>query len=183
MDDVQPNLVPTPPHHPKLPHPDPPPDTADMMLGAVRDGQRVDVGALPQGVRWKHVSMTDVICIDDVYTTADADPAGVVDGACTKWMDSSVYTDVTPTSRAPATEVPAAFLMQDNLLWVSLTMKNLSEAQTAAIRAVPGMERAHIHSAKDARSELQTYVTADPQRWQDVKGHMANALPTQADLS
>ena len=107
-----------------------------MMLGAGRDGQRVDVGPLPQGVRWKHVSVTDVIRIDEVYTTADAEPAGVVDGEGTKWMDSSVYADVTLTLGAPATQVPAAFLMQDKLLSVSLMMRNLSEAQTAAIRAV-----------------------------------------------
>ena len=153
-----------------------------MMLGAVRDGKRVDVGTLPQGVRWKHVSVTDINRIDDVYTTADADPAGFVDGAGTKWMDRSVYADVTLTSRAPATEVPGAFLIQDKLLCVSLTMRNLSDAKTAAIRAVPGMERAHIQSAKDTRSELQTYGTADPPRWQEVKGHMANTLPPQADL-
>ena len=120
------------------------PPISNMMLGAVRDGQRVDVGTRPQGVRWKHPSVKDVIRIDDVYTTANADPAGVVDGAGTKWMDSSVYVDVTLTSAAPTTEVPTAFLVQDKLLWVSLTMRNLSDAQTAAIRAVPGMERAHI---------------------------------------
>ena len=142
----------------------------------------MDVGTLPQEVRWKHVSVTDVIRINDVYTTANADPAGVVDGAGTKWMDSSVYAGGTLTSRAPATEVPAVFLMQDKLLWVLLTMRNLSEAQTAALRAVPGMETAHIQSAKDARSELQTYATADPERGQEVKGHMANALPPQAGL-
>ena len=72
--------------------------------------------------------------------------------------------------------------MQDKLLWVSFTMRNLSEAQTAAIRAVPGMERAHIQSAKDARGELQAYVTADPDGFKEVKGHMANTLPPQADL-
>ena len=72
-----------------------------MMVGAVCDGQRVDVGTLPLGVRWKHVSVTDVIRIDDVYTTADAEPAGVVDLAGTKWMDSSVYADVTLTLGAP----------------------------------------------------------------------------------
>ena len=44
------------------------------------------------------------------------------------------------------------------------------------------MERAHIQSAKDARGELQAYVTANPQRWHEVKGHVANALPPQADL-
>ena len=133
-----------------------------MMMGAVRDGQRVDVGMLPQGVQWKHVSVTDVIHIDDVYTTAEAEPAGVVDGAGTKWMDNSVYADVTLTSGALAIEVLAAFLMQDKLLWVSLTMRNLSEAQTAAIHAVRGMERAHIQSAKDARGELEAYMMADP---------------------
>ena len=124
----------------------------------------MDVGTLPKGVRWKHVNVTDVIRIDDVYTTADTDLAGVVDGTGTKWMDSSVYADLTLTSGAPATEVPATFLMQDKLLWVSLTMRNLSNAQTAAIRAVAGMETAHIQfqSAKDARGELQAYVTANP---------------------
>ena len=81
-----------------------------------------------------------------------------------------------------ATEVRASFLMQDNLLWVSLMMRNLSDSQTAAIHAVPGMERAHIQSTKDASGELQAYVTGDPERWQEVKGHMANALPPQADL-
>ena len=126
----------------------------NMMLGVVRDGRRVDVGTLPQAVRWKHVSMRDVIRIDNVYTTADADPAGVVHGACTKWMDSSVYADVTLTSGAPATEVPAAFLMQDKLPWVSLMMRNLSDTQTEAIHTVRGMERANIQSAKDARGEL-----------------------------
>ena len=112
------------------------------------------------------MSVTDVIRIDDVYTTAGAKPAGVVDGAGTKWMDSSVD----------------AYVTQDKLLWVSLTTRNLSEAQTAVTHAVPGMERAHIQSAKDARGELQAYVTADPQRWQEVRGHMANALAPQADL-
>ena len=59
---------------------------------------------------------------------------------------------------------------------------NLSDAQAAAVRAVPGMERAHIQLAKKATGELQEYVAAQPQRWQEVKGHMANALPPQADL-
>ena len=116
----------------------------NLMPVAVCDGQEVDVGTLPQGVQWKHVSVADVIHIDDVYTTPDAEPAGVVDGAVTKWMDCSVCADVTLTSGAPATEFLAAFFMQDKLLWVSLTMRNLSDTQTAAIRAVPGMERAHI---------------------------------------
>ena len=120
------------------------PPIRHMMLGAVRDGQRVDVGTLPQGVRWKHVSVTDVIRIDDVYTTPDAEPAGVVDGAGTKWLGCPVSADVTLTSGAPATEVPAPFLTQDKLLWVSLTIRNLSDEQTAAMRAVPSMERAHI---------------------------------------
>ena len=69
-------------------------------------------------------------------------------------MDSSVYADVTLPSGATTTEVLAAFLMQDKLPWVSLTMRNLSDAQTAAIHPVPGMERAHIQSAKDVRGEL-----------------------------
>ena len=153
----------------------------NMMLAAVRDGQRLDVGTLPQGVRWKHVSVKDVIRLDDVYPTVDADPAGVVDGVGTKWIDSSVYSNLTLTSGAPATQVLAAFLMQDKLLRVSLTMRNLSDAQMAAIHTVPGMERPHIQSIKDARSELQTYVTAH-RRWQEVKGHMAHTLPPQADL-
>ena len=121
-------------------------------------------------------------CIDDVYAAPDAEPVGAVDGAGTKWKDCSVYAGVTLTSGAPATEVRAAFLMQDKLLWVSLTMRNLFDAHAAVVRAVPGMERAHIQSAKKARGELQEYVTADPQRRQEVKGHMANALPPQADL-
>ena len=125
----------------------------NMMLGAVCDGQRVDVGALPQGVQWKHVSVTDVIRIDDAYTALDAEPAGVVDWAGTRWLDCSMYDDVTLTLGAPAPKVPAAFLMQDKLLWVLLTMRNLSDAQTATVRAVPGMERAHIQSAKEARGE------------------------------
>ena len=115
-----------------------------MMLGAACDGERVDVGALPQGVQWKHVIVTDVLRIDDAYTAPDAKPAGVVDWAGTRWLECSKYDDVTLTLGAPATKVPAAFLMQDKLLWVSLTMRNLSEAQTAAVRAVPGMETAHI---------------------------------------
>ena len=61
-------------------------------------------------------------------------------------------------------------------------MRNLSDAQAAAVRAVPGMERAHIQLAKNTRGELQDYLAADPQRWQEVKGHMANALPPQANL-
>ena len=76
------------------------PPIRNMILGAVPDGQRVDMGTLPQGVRWKHVSVTDVIRIDDVYTAPDAEPAGVVDGADTRWMDCSVYADVTLTSGA-----------------------------------------------------------------------------------
>ena len=52
------------------------PPIRNMILGAVHDGQRVDVGTLPQGVRWKHVSVADVIRIDDVYTMANADPRG-----------------------------------------------------------------------------------------------------------
>ena len=153
-----------------------------MMLRAIHNGQRVDVGMLPEGVRWKHVSATDVIRINDVYTTAEADPAGVVDGAGTKWVDSSVYAEVTLASGAPATEVLVVFFMQDKLFWMSLTTRNLSDAQTAAVRAVPGMEWAHIQSAKDASAQLQEYVAADPQWWQEVKGRMANALPPQADL-
>ena len=98
-------------------------------------------------------------------------------------MGSSVYADVTLTSGAPSTEVSAVFLMQDKFLWVLLMMRNLCEAQTAAIRAVPGMERAHIPSPKDARGELQAYVTANPQRWQEVKGDMANALPLKPTSS
>ena len=137
----------------------------NMMLGALRDDQRVDVGTLPQGVQWKHASVTDVIRMDDVYTVPNAEPAGVVDRAGTKWMDCSVYADVTLISGAPATEVPAAFLMQDKLLWVSLMIRNLFDAQTAAICAMPGMPRAHIRLAKDASGELQAYVMADPHRW------------------
>ena len=154
----------------------------NMMLGAVFDGQSVDVGTLPQGVQWKHVSVTDVIRIDDMYTALDAEPAGVVDGAGTRWMDYSVYADVTLTSGAPTTQVPTALHMHDKLLLVSLTMRNLSDAETAAVRAVRGMGRAHNQAARDARGELQAYVTADPHRWQEVKGHMANAVPPQADL-
>ena len=120
------------------------PPIRNMMLGAVRDGQRVDVGTLPQGVRWKHASVTGVIRVDSVCTTADADTAVVVDGVGSNRMDSSVYADMMLTSGPPATEVLAAFLKQDKLLWVPLTIRNLSDAQTAAIRAVPGMERAHI---------------------------------------
>ena len=93
-----------------------------------------------------------------------------------------MYADVTLTLGAPETKVPAAFLVQDKLLWVFLTMRNLSEAQTAAIREVPSMGRAHIQLAKDARGELQEYVTADPRRWPEVKGHLANTLPPQADF-
>ena len=120
------------------------PPIRNMMLGAVRDGQKVDVETLPQGVRWKQVSVTDVIRTDKVCTSLDAEPVGAVDGAGTRWMDCSVYADVTPASGAPTTEVPAAFLMQDNLLWVSLTMRNLSDVQTGAMPADTGMERAHI---------------------------------------
>ena len=77
------------------------PPIRNMMMGAVCDGQRV--------VQWKHVSVTDVIRIDDVYATPDPEAAGVVDGPSTKWMDGSVYADVTLTSGAPTTEVLAAF--------------------------------------------------------------------------
>ena len=113
---------------------------------------------------------------------ADADTAGVMEGAGTKSICSSVYADVTLTSGAPATECLAAFLMQDNLLWVSRTMRKLSEAHTAAIRVAPRMERAHIQTAKVAKSELQMYPTSNPQRWQEVKHQMANTLPPQAGL-
>ena len=88
------------------------------------------------------------------YGVQDAEPAGAVDGAGTKWKDCSVCADVTVTSGAPAREVPVAFLMQDKLPWVSLMMRNLSDAQAAAVRTVLGMDRAHIQSAKDARGEL-----------------------------
>ena len=149
------------------------PPIRNMMLGAVCDGQRVNVGTVPHGVRWKQVSMTDVIRMDDVYAAPDAKPAAAVDGAGMKWKDCSVCANVTLTSRAPATEVPAAFLMRAKLPWVSLMMKNLSDAQAAALRTVPGMGRTRIQSAKNARGELQEYVVANPQRCQEVKGHIA----------
>ena len=76
------------------------PPIRNMMLGAVCDGQRVDVGTLPQRVRWKHVSVTDVVRIDDVYTAPNAEPAGVLDRSGTKWMECSVYASVTLTSGA-----------------------------------------------------------------------------------
>ena len=139
------------------------PRIRNMLLGAVRDAQRVDVGTRAQGVGWKHVNVTDVIRIDDVYLTPDAEPAGVVDGAGTKWMDCSVYANVTLASAAPTTEVPVAFLVQDKLLWVSLTMRNLSEAQTAAIRAVPSMGRAHIESA-NRRPQMDNVPRGGPHR-------------------
>ena len=158
------------------------PPIRNMMLGAVRDGQWADVGMLPQGLRWKHVNVVDIIRIDDVYAVPDAEQDAATDGAGTKWKDCFVYINVTLSSGAPVTDVPAAFLMQDKLLWVSFTMRSLSDAEVAALRTMPGMERAHVQSAKGARGEIQEYVVADPQRWQEVKGHMVNALPPQADL-
>ena len=138
------------------------PPICNMMPGAVCDGHRVDVGPLRQEVQWNHVSVMHVIRIDDVYMTPDAELAGVVDGAGTRWMDCCVYGDVTPTLGG----FPAAFTMQDKLLSVPLAMRILSDTQKAAIPAVSGTESAHIQSAKDARCELQAYMTADPQRWQ-----------------
>ena len=41
------------------------PPIRNMFLEAVRDGQRLDVGTLPQGVRWKNVSVSDVTRIDE----------------------------------------------------------------------------------------------------------------------
>ena len=158
------------------------PQIRGMLLGEVRDGQRVDVATLPQGERWKHVAIMDVVRIDDVYAVPDADETNTIDGAGTKWKDCGVYADVTLSSGAAATNVPAAFLMQDKVLWVALTMKTLSDAQTTAVRMVPGMERAHTGAAKQARTEVLEHVNADPQRWAEVRGHMANALPNQADL-
>ena len=155
------------------------PAIRNMLLGAVRDGQRVDV---PQGERWKHVGIVDVVRIDDVYAVPDADDANTTDGAGTRWRESGVYADVTLSSGAAATDVPASFLVQDKVLWVALTMKTLSDAQKTTIRMIPGMERAHIGTAKQARTEVLEYVNTDPQRWAEVRGHMANALPNQADL-
>ena len=85
-----------------------------------------------------------------------------------------MYADVTLSSGATATDVPASFLMHDKILWVALIMKTLSDVQTTAIRMVPGMEQAHTGAATQARAEIQEYVTADPQRWAEVRGHMAN---------
>ena len=92
------------------------PPIPNMMLEAVHDGQRLDVGILPQGVRWKHVSVTDVIRINDVYAAPDAEPVGTMDGAGTKYKDCSVYADATLTLGASTIEVLAAFFMQDKLL-------------------------------------------------------------------
>ena len=136
----------------------------NMMLRAVRDARGLDVGTLPLGVRWKHVSVTDIICIDDVYAAPNAKTTAALDGAETKWKGCSVYADVTMTFGTPASEVPAVFLMQDKLLWMSLTMRNLSNAQVAAGRTILGMERAHIRSAKSARAELQDYMVANPHK-------------------
>ena len=61
-------------------------------------------------------------------------------------------------------------------------MKTLSDAQTTAICMIPGMERAHTGAAKQAGAEVQEYVNADPQRWAEGRGHMANTLPNHADL-
>ena len=89
---------------------------------------------------------------------------------------------MTLSSGSSATDVLVAFIMQDKLLWVSFTMWDLSDAQAAAIHTVLGMERAHVQWAKAARMELPEYLTAHPQQWKGANGHMANALPPQADI-
>ena len=89
-----------------------------------------------------------------------------------------MYADATLFWGGGGTNVPVLFLMQDKMPLVSLAMKSLSDAQkTTAIRVIPGLERADVYAAKQAKSEILEYVNTDPQRWADVKGHMADALP------
>ena len=143
----------------------------------------MDVTTFPQGERWKHVGIVDVVRIDDVYAVPDAEDANTTDRAGTKWRESGVYADITLCSGAAATGVPASFLMHDQVLWVALTMKTHSNAQTTAVRMIPGMERAHTGAAKqDGGGGVQEYVNADTQQWAEVTGHMANTLPNHADL-
>ena len=64
-------------------------------------------------------------------------------------------------------------------------MKDLSEAQAAAVRRIPGMERPYTRLAKRAKGRgdrVRDRRPTDPQRWAKVKGHMVKALPQQADL-
>ena len=57
--------------------------------------------------------------------------------------------------------MPASFLLQDKILWVTLTMKDLLEAKTLSLRKMPGMERVHAGSVRAARAEVLVYVGAD----------------------
>ena len=125
------------------------PPIRNMLLGPVRNGQLVDVAMLPLGEHLKHVGMVHIVRIDDVYVVPDASPENTVDGARTRWKEDGVYADVTLSSGAPTTDVPVPFLMRDKILLVSLTMKTLS-AQVPVARIIPGMERAHVGSAKEA---------------------------------
>ena len=68
-----------------------------------------------------------------------------------------VYANVTLSSVASTADVLVLFLMQDKILWVSLTMKTLSDTQTTAVRMIPGWREATL--VRRSRPEGKSWST------------------------
>ena len=113
------------------------PPIIGAFLSAREANHRVDLNTLPTDRRWKHIAVTDVIRVNDVYVSAQRDlaTADLTDAKGAQWHDYGALADVTLATSATASRVRISFILQDQVLLSAWACKDIGEDQVATLRS------------------------------------------------
>ena len=112
------------------------------FLSAKEANQRVDdLNTLPADCKWKHIVVSDLIRVDDVYDSAQGDLAAnnLTDAKGAQWHDYGALADVTLATSATASRVAISFILQDQVLLSAWACKDIREDQVATPRKLYGL--------------------------------------------
>ena len=156
------------------------PPITGAFLSAKEANQRVDLNTLPADCRWKHIAVTDVIRVDDVYDNAQGDLAAnaLTDAKGAQWHDYGALANVTLAPSATASRVPISFILQDQVLVSAWTCKDIREDQVATLQKLPGLKNLVQSTWRRARDELIAHVTENVIRWAAVQAVLARTVPS-----
>ena len=133
------------------------------FLSARVANQRVNLNTMPTDRSWKHIAVTDVLRVDDVYDSAHGDlaTADLTDTKGAQWHDYGALVDVTLATSAIVSRVPILFILQDQVLLLACVCKDIREDQVATLRRLPRLENLVQSTWRRARDELIAHVTQD----------------------
>ena len=89
------------------------PPITGAFLSAKEANQRVDLNTLPADRRWKHIAVSDVIRVEDVYNSGQGDLAAndLTDAKGAQWHDYRALAGVTLATSASESRVPISFIL------------------------------------------------------------------------